>query len=116
MRLLVSLLSSFRIVEAHPREPTMQRLTTTRALLVLLDTSVGIAQTVSPANRTASSATDPDWQRQLDGAPVGHRQPRAYQVPSDKDLSDPKIQSIEKTRPSTARSRRFAGVAKAMAF
>jgi hypothetical protein len=67
----------------------------------------GLAQTVSPANRTAPSATDLDWQRQLDGAPVGHRQPRAYEVPSDKDLSDP---NDPINRENAALTRRIKGI------
>jgi hypothetical protein len=50
----------------------------TIALLALVGTSVAIAQ-------RSGSSTKPDKQLQLlADAPVGHRQPRADQVPSDK--------------------------------
>jgi hypothetical protein len=55
----------------------MRKLITTIALLVLVGTSVAIAQ-------RAGSSTTPDKQLQLLDAPVDHRQPRADQVPSDK--------------------------------
>ena len=56
----------------------MRKLITTIALLALVGTSVAIAQ-------RAGSSTNPDNQLQLlADAPVGHRQPRADQVPSDK--------------------------------
>jgi hypothetical protein len=56
----------------------MRKLITTIALLALVGTSVAIAQ-------RAASSTNPDKQlRLLADAPVGHRQPRADQVPSDK--------------------------------
>ena len=56
----------------------MRKLITTIALLALVGTSVAIAQ-------RAGSSTNPDKQLQLlADAPVGHRQPRADQVPSDK--------------------------------
>jgi hypothetical protein len=56
----------------------MRKLIATIALLALVGTSVAIAQ------RAGSSMT-PDKQLQLlADAPVGHRQPRADQVPSDK--------------------------------
>jgi hypothetical protein len=56
----------------------MRKLITTIALLALVGTSVAIAQ-------RAGSSTNPDKQLQLlADAPVGHSQPRADQVPSDK--------------------------------
>jgi hypothetical protein len=56
----------------------MGKLITTIALLALVGTSVVIAQ-------RAGSSTNPERQLQLlADAPVGHRQPRADQVPSDK--------------------------------
>jgi hypothetical protein len=56
----------------------MRKLIATIALLALVGTSVAIAQ-------RAGSSTNPDKQLQLlADAPVGHRQPRADQVPSDK--------------------------------
>jgi hypothetical protein len=61
----------------------MRMLITTMALLVL--GSVATAQTGgtgSPTNPANSSKPARE-------APVGHRQPRADQVPSEKNLSDP---------------------------
>ena len=56
----------------------MRRLIATIALLALVGTSVAIAQ-------RARSSMNPDKQLHLlADAPVGHRQPRADQVPSDK--------------------------------
>jgi hypothetical protein len=56
----------------------VRKLITTIALLALVGTSVAIAQ-------RAGSSTNPDKQLQLlADAPVGHRPPRADQVPSDK--------------------------------
>jgi hypothetical protein len=73
----------------------MRKLITTIALLALVDTSVAIAQTAGsrnpaapPPNPAAPPSTNPD-QQLLPDAPVGHRQPRADQVPSDKNLMDP---------------------------
>ena len=60
----------------------MRKLITTTALLALVGTSVAIAQ------RTGSS-TNRDKQLLLADAPVGHRQPRADEVPSEKNLMDP---------------------------
>ena len=57
----------------------MRKLITTLALLMF--GSVALAQT---GGKTTS--TNPPPSR---GAPVGHRQPRADQVPSEKNLSDP---------------------------
>ena len=67
----------------------MRRLIATIALLALVDTSVAIAQTVGSRNPSAPPpSTNPDKQL-LPEAPVGHRQPRADQVPSEKNLMDP---------------------------
>jgi hypothetical protein len=62
----------------------MRKLITTIALLALVGTSVAIAQ-------RAGSSTNQDKQLQLllADAPVGHRPPRADQVPSEKNLMDP---------------------------
>ena len=63
---------------APTQRPIMRKLITTIALLALVGTSVAIAQ-------RAGSSTNADKQLQLlADAPVGHRQPRADQVPSDK--------------------------------
>ena len=60
----------------------MRKLITTIALLALVGTSVAIAQ-------RAGSSTSQDKQLLLADAPVGHRPPRADQVPSEKNLMDP---------------------------
>jgi hypothetical protein len=52
----------------------MRKLITTIALLALIDTSVAIAQTVGSRNPASN-------QQSLSEAPIGHRQPRADQVP-----------------------------------
>ena len=67
----------------------MRKLITTIALLVLVDTSMAIAQTVGSARNPSAPppSTSPDKQL-LPEAPVGHRQPRADQVPSEKNLMD----------------------------
>ena len=67
----------------------MRKLITTIALLALVDTSVAIAQTAGSPNPAAPPSTNPDNQLVLNSAPVGHRQPRADQVPSEKNLADP---------------------------
>jgi hypothetical protein len=66
----------------------MRKLITTIALLALFDTSVAIAQTVGSGNRAAPPLTNAG-QQLVPEAPVGHRQPRADQVPSEKNLADP---------------------------
>ena len=63
----------------------MQKLITTIALLALIDISAAIAQTVGSRN----PAPDPlmsSNQQSIPEAPIGHRQPRADQVPSEKNL------------------------------
>jgi hypothetical protein len=60
----------------NSERPMMRKLIATIALLALVGTSVAIAQ------RAGSSRNPAD-------APVGHRQPRADQVPSEKGLMDP---------------------------
>jgi hypothetical protein len=82
--------------------PIMRRLITTIALLALVGTSVAIAQTAGSPNPAAPPSTNPDNQLVLNSAPVGHRQPRADQVPSEKNLADRTIRSIARTRRSTA--------------
>jgi hypothetical protein len=67
----------------------MRKLITTIALLALLDTSVAIAQTADSPNPAAPASTT-SGQPSLPGeAPIGHRQPRADQVPSAKNPMDP---------------------------
>jgi predicted lipid-binding transport protein (Tim44 family) len=75
----------------------MRKLITTIALLALMETSVAIAQTVGSQNPSAPpSSTNPDKQL-LPEAPVGHRQPRADQVPSEKNLTgDPNDDAIDR--------------------
>ena len=63
----------------------MRKLVMTMTLIALVASPAAIAQT---GNRSgANPSSEPQggpWP-----APVGHRQPRADQVPSEKDLSDP---------------------------
>ena len=67
----------------------MRSLIAAIASLALIDTSAAIAQTVGSRNLSAPSpSTNLDKQSLLE-APVGHRQPRADQVPSEKNLMDP---------------------------
>jgi hypothetical protein len=61
----------------------MQRLITSMALLVLMGGPVAIAQS------GGSSTVVKNQPQPTREAPVGHRQPRADQVPSEKNLSDP---------------------------
>jgi hypothetical protein len=65
----------------------MRKLITTIALLALVDTSAAIAQTAGSRNAAAPPSASQD-KRSLPEAPVGHRQPRADQVPSEKGLMD----------------------------
>jgi hypothetical protein len=67
----------------------MRKLITTIALLALVDTSVAIAQTAGSPNPAAPPSTNPDNRLVPNSAPVGHRQPRADQVPSEKNLVNP---------------------------
>src|SRR6267142_241723 len=68
------------------RRPIMRNLITTIALLALVDSSVAIAQTAGSRNPAAPQPTTSGQQLLPDPAPVGHRQPRADQVPSEKNL------------------------------
>ena len=67
----------------------MRKLITTIALLALVDTSVAIAQPAGSPNPAAPPSTNSGQQLSPDAAPVGHRQPRTDQVPSEKNLMDP---------------------------
>jgi hypothetical protein len=67
----------------------MRKLITTIALLVLVDTSVAMAQTAGSRSPAAPRSANPGQQLLPDAAPVGHRQPHADQVPSEKNLMDP---------------------------
>jgi hypothetical protein len=62
----------------------MRNLITTMALLALFGSPVAMAQT--GGNTGASGATNAAPARE---APIGHRQPRAGDVPSEKNLNDP---------------------------
>ena len=68
----------------------MRKLITTIALLALIDTSAAIAQTVGLGNSSAPPPSTNQDKQLLPEAPVGHRQPRADQVPSEKNqMGDP---------------------------
>jgi hypothetical protein len=62
----------------------MRNLITTMAMLALIGSTTAMAQTGS--NTGASGATNPAPARE---APIGHRQPRAADVPNEKNLTDP---------------------------
>jgi hypothetical protein len=63
----------------------MRKLMMSMALLMLIGGPAAIAQTgAGPRLPTANPNTPPPPE-----APIGHRQPRADQVPSEKNLSDP---------------------------
>jgi hypothetical protein len=62
----------------------MRKLITTLALMVLIGGPGAIAQ--SGGGTSTAVKNQPQGPRE---APVGHRQPRADQVPSEKNLSDP---------------------------
>jgi hypothetical protein len=68
------------------RKLITQKLIPTMALLILgaVLGSAAIAQT-----GTGSQKNSPSSSRTIPEAPVGHRQPRADQVPSEKDLNNP---------------------------
>jgi hypothetical protein len=63
----------------------MKKLFTTMALLALIGGATAIAQTGGNMG-TSGAANQPPSGRE---APIGHRQPRADQVPSEKNLNDP---------------------------
>ena len=58
------------------------KLIATMALMVLIGSTAAIAQTKGAASPGAGSSTIPE-------APIGHRQPRADQVPPEKNLINP---------------------------
>lgn len=64
----------------------MRKLLMTISLVALVASPAAIAQTGSRSSGANSSA---DKGGGVWPAPTGHRQPRADQVPSEKDLSDP---------------------------
>ena len=61
------------------------KLIPTMALLALVGGPAAMAQTGSNTG-SSGAANQP---RSIPEAPIGHRQPRADQVPSEKNLSDP---------------------------
>jgi hypothetical protein len=67
----------------------MRTLITALALLAMVDTSAAIAQSAVARNAVEAPPVNSD-QQSLPEAPVGHRQPRADQVPPEKDLMNPK--------------------------
>jgi hypothetical protein len=77
----------------------MRKLITTISLLALVDTSVAIAYAAGSRNRAAPPATNSGQQLPLADAPVGHRQPRADQVPSEKSPMDDSINRERRARP-----------------
>jgi hypothetical protein len=85
----------------------MRKLITTIALVALVDTSVAIAQTAGSPNPAAPPSTNPDNQLVLNSAPVGQRQPRADQVPSEKNLMD---QNDPVNRENAALDRMIKGI------
>jgi hypothetical protein len=62
----------------------MRNLITTMAVVALMGGPSAMAQTGS--NSGSSGAANPAPARE---APIGHRQPRASDVPSEKNLTDP---------------------------
>jgi hypothetical protein len=62
----------------------MRKLITTTALLILIGSPASIAQTGTGGG--SSTATK---NQSIPQAPVGHRQPRASDVPPEKNLNDP---------------------------
>jgi len=56
------------------------------ALLVLVGGPAAMAQTGAGAGTSSGAASQSQMPRE---APIGHRQPRASDVPSEKNLSDP---------------------------
>jgi hypothetical protein len=62
----------------------MRKLITTMALLTLIGGLPAIAQTGTGGSPPAAKN-----QPMVREAPIGHRQPRADQVPSEKNLNDP---------------------------
>jgi hypothetical protein len=66
----------------------MRKLITAIALVAVVDSSMAIAQQGRSRNTAMPSSMNLDPQS-LPQEPVGHRQPRADQVPSEKNLTDP---------------------------
>jgi hypothetical protein len=64
----------------------MRKLITSIALLVLTGGTLAMAQTGSNKGSSGATTSTPPSGRE---APIGHRQPRAGDVPSEKNLSNP---------------------------
>lgn len=62
----------------------MRRLIISMALLMVIGGPAAIAQTGSGSSTVPKNQPQPSRE-----APIGHRQPRAGDVPSEKNLSDP---------------------------
>jgi hypothetical protein len=73
----------------------MQKLITTKklipavTLLVLLGAPAAFAQTGTGGSSTGGSSTAGTSSGAVIEAPIGHRQPRADQVPSEKNINNP---------------------------
>ena len=66
----------------------MGKLIMSMAILVLLGGPVAVAQTGSKTGSSGPSGTASQSQPMRE-APIGHRQPRASDVPSEKNLGNP---------------------------
>ena len=66
----------------------MRKVIITITLLALVESSAAIAQQARLRNAADAPSISSD-QQGLPEAPVGHRQPRADQVPPEKDLMNP---------------------------
>jgi hypothetical protein len=66
----------------------MRKVIITITLLAVVESAAAIAQEARSRN-TADARSMNSVQQVLPEAPVGHRQPRADQVPSEKDLTNP---------------------------
>ena len=64
----------------------MRKLITTTALLILIGSPASIAQTGTGTGGGSSTAVK---DRPIPQAPIGHRQPRASDVPPAKEMTDP---------------------------
>ena len=62
----------------------MRKSITTMALLILIGSPAAIAQTGNSGGSSTAVKSQPPRE-----APIGHRQPRAGDVPNEKNLSDP---------------------------
>jgi hypothetical protein len=64
----------------------MRKLIMSMALLALIGAPAAMAQT---GNKTGTSGAANQQPQPMREAPIGHRQPRADEVPSEKNLSNP---------------------------